>query len=62
MDQLMVRSPWKNIFENPEELTGSSADLMTLYDRCVNEGIVPELYQACGTEDFLYEMNKEVRK
>ncbi|MBE5973757.1 MAG: esterase family protein [Paenibacillaceae bacterium] len=54
--------PWKNIFENPEELTGSSADLMTLYDRCVNEGIVPELYQACGTEDFLYEMNKEVKK
>ena len=28
---------------------------------CVQAGCVPELYQACGTEDFLYSMNLAVR-
>lgn len=53
---------WNNIFENPDELAGSDADLFRLYDRCVENGQVPELYQACGTEDFLYRMNQDVRK
>ncbi|WP_124067311.1 alpha/beta hydrolase family protein [Clostridium sp. E02] len=53
--------PWNAVFQDPEKLAGSDADLMVLYDRCVKEGVVPDLYQACGTEDFLYEMNVKVR-
>ncbi|MEY8354487.1 alpha/beta hydrolase family protein [Lachnospiraceae bacterium 54-53] len=52
---------WDQIFENPEQLSGSRADLLALYDRCSAAGTVPELYFACGTEDFLYDMNREIK-
>lgn len=53
---------WEQIFENPERIPGSDADLFTLYDRCQAAGTIPELYYACGTEDFVYEMNLGVKK
>lgn len=54
--------PWTDIFKDPEKLEGSDADLFHLYDQCVEKGQVPQLYQACGTEDFLYQMNQSVRE
>lgn len=50
-----------DIFQNPDELKGSHADLFKLYDDCVASGTVPKLYQACGTEDFLYPLNQAVK-
>ncbi|WP_163538210.1 alpha/beta hydrolase family protein [Gracilibacillus sp. YIM 98692] len=52
---------WEDIFEKPEHLNGSKADLFYLYSRCKESSVIPELYQACGTEDFLYSMNLSVR-
>lgn len=52
---------WKDIFEDPAKLTGSQADLFKLYADCLLTGIIPDLYQSCGTEDFLYEMNRSVK-
>jgi putative tributyrin esterase len=52
---------WDNLFENPEKLSGSDRDLFELYRRCREKGTVPELYQACGTGDFLYGMNVKAR-
>ena len=58
-----IKSPfaWHDIFENPSQLKGSHADLFYLYSQCKESGIIPELYQACGTEDFLYAMNQSVQ-
>lgn len=53
---------WENIFEDPTKLEGSNADLFKLYDDCKKAQNVPKLYQACGTEDFLYQMNLLVKK
>lgn len=53
---------WDDIFGNPEELAGSDRDLFELYKRCKEKGIVPGLYQACGTEDFLYKANLHVKQ
>lgn len=51
--------PWNDIFEHPEALDGGDRDLFELYRRCQENGTAPSLYQACGTEDFLYKMNQE---
>lgn len=44
---------WEDIFADPKNLEGSDYDLFELYDRCVSVGKIPELYQTCGTKDFL---------
>lgn len=54
--------PWKAIFGDPQSLAGSDSDLFELYARRRREGSAPGLYQACGTEDFLYRMNLDARK
>lgn len=54
--------PWDAIFEQPQALAGSDRDLFELLSRCLKAGNAPKLYQACGTEDFLYKMNLEARK
>lgn len=58
-----IESPfsWEDSFADLDHLEGSQADLFKLYEDCVKKGIVPELYQACGKDDFLYEMNCKVR-
>ncbi len=53
--------PWNDIFENPDKLEGSHADLFALFQKCSAAGNAPKLYQTCGTEDFLYSMNCDVR-
>lgn len=53
---------WEAIFGTPDTLEGSSADLFRLYDNCAAAGQIPDLYQACGTKDFLYQMNLDVKK
>ena len=53
--------PWHDIFQNPEMLSGSDKDLFALYERCRRNNMVPSLYQACGTEDFLYDINRSVK-
>ena len=64
-DQRNIPSPsafhWEAIFEDPDALEGSRSDLFAQYRSCVRNGCVPALYQACGTEDFLYRMNLSVR-
>lgn len=52
---------WKAIFGEVDSLKGTDSDLFAQYEACVQAGCVPELYQACGTEDFLYSMNLAVR-
>lgn len=53
---------WENIFDNPEQLAGTEKDIFELYRRCRENGVIPELYQACGTKDFLYEMNLDAKR
>ena len=53
--------PWERIFPDPEHLEGSGYDLLSLCGNCREAGSAPALYQACGTEDFLYSMNLAVR-
>ncbi len=52
---------WHAMFANPEALEGSKSDLFAQYARCLEKGCVPALYQTCGTEDFLYQMNIAAR-
>jgi S-formylglutathione hydrolase FrmB len=52
---------WKAMFGDPDSLAGSGSDLFAQYEKCAAEGCVPELYQTCGTEDFLYPMNLKAR-
>lgn len=52
--------PWEDIFDKPEELSGSDADIFELLARCRESKCLPQLYQACGRGDFLYQMNCSV--
>lgn len=54
--------PWNNIFQDPSKLKDSSVDLMKLYLEDREKGIVPQLYHACGTKDFLIETNRKIHK
>lgn len=53
--------PWEDIFLNPDALEGTKSDLFALYKKCRDSNEVPKLYQACGTEDFLYSINQNMR-
>ena len=53
---------WKAMFGDPEALAGSSSDLFAQYRACAVKGCAPKLYQACGTEDFLYQINVSARE
>ena len=52
---------WGAMFGDPEKLEGSKADLFAQYQHCKEKNCVPSMYQACGTEDFLYQMNLKAR-
>ena len=43
------------------QVKGSDDDLFTLIPRVSKEGRLPKLFQCCGTEDFLYEINVRFR-
>ena len=53
---------WEDSFGDPKKLSGSKYDLFALYDQDVKGGCVPKLYQAVGTEDFLYQSNLHVKE
>ena len=53
---------WNAMFADPDALEGSGSDLFAQYQKCVEKNCVPALYQACGTEDFLYQMNLKARE
>ncbi len=52
---------WRALFGDPEALEGSGSDLFAQYRACAAAGVAPELYQSCGTEDFLHAMNLQAR-
>ena len=54
--------PWNCIFKDPTKLKGSNVDLMQLFIEDRKNGVLPELYHACGTSDFLIETNREVHQ
>ncbi|MCR5716522.1 MAG: esterase family protein [Lachnospiraceae bacterium] len=62
--QNTAESPFaiRDIFANPEHIEGSPQDLMHLVKENLNKGTLPKLYQACGTEDFLYRSNQKIHK
>lgn len=51
----------EDVFADPYHLEGTDSDLFALYDKAVAAGTVPQLYQACGTEDFLYGLNQSFK-
>lgn len=52
---------WQLMFDDPERLEGSASDLFAQYAACAARGCAPALFQTCGTEDFLYQMNLKAR-
>lgn len=52
----------KAISANPEALKETNADLLYQIKKLQEENkSIPKLYQACGTEDFVYDMNTHFR-
>ena len=47
---------YESIFGNLDEVAGSDKDPKYLIDNCDN---VPEIYMACGLDDFLFEKNAD---
>lgn len=54
---------WKALFEHPDAIEGSDADLFALAAKRKAEGRpLPKLFQCVGTEDFTYNINQNARK
>lgn len=54
---------WDAIFEDPDAIGGTDADLFALAAKRTAEGrVMPKLYQTVGTEDFHYERNQTARR
>ena len=51
----------KALFGDVENLTGTKDDLFYLAEKTVKSPLRPEIFLACGTEDFLYECNTRFR-
>lgn len=64
-DHDVEQDPWiaemKDIFGDLKQLPGSSNDLRYLAQQVTKAVHKPRLYQACGTEDFLYQDNLTFR-
>lgn len=49
----------EHIFGNTDNLENTEADLFALIKKHKSNGtVLPDLFMTCGTEDFLYDMNK----
>ena len=60
-----IESPfhWKDSFgDAADHLAGSDRDLFTLLRKDREKGLLPELYQSCGDQDFLYTINQDVHR
>ena len=44
------------------QVAGSDRDIITLFEKDKAQGLLPRLYQSCGTEDFLFQMNQNVNQ
>ena len=54
---------WEAIFDDPDAIEGTDADLFALAAKRLAEGrTMPKLYQTIGTEDFHYERNQTARR
>ncbi len=54
---------WEDSFGDvANSLHGSDRDLFALYKKDKENGLVPDLYQSCGTEDFLFTLNQDVHR
>lgn len=45
-------------FGDLTKIAGSDRDIFTLYEQASARGCLPRMYQACGTADYLFEMNR----
>lgn len=52
----------ERMFGSVAEVQGSDDDLLALAGKVAAAGNQPQLYQCCGTEDFLYEGNRNFLK
>lgn len=48
----------EDCFGNAASIAGSKSDIFALYEKAAAKGVLPRLYQACGTADYLYGMNR----
>lgn len=44
------------------KIAGSHRDIIALFEKAKAAGTLPRLYQSCGTEDFLFQMNQRVNE
>ena len=52
--------PWTDLFgDTTEHLEGSDRDLFALFEKDKAAGLIPQLYQSCGEEDFLFKLNRK---
>lgn len=53
---------YKRIFGSQQEMSGSDDDLVAVFERQVEKGVqLPKIMLICGTEDFLYKQNTDMR-
>lgn len=51
-----------DIWGDTSKVKGSKSDLLYICEKLYSENIeIPKLFQACGTDDFLYDINVSVR-
>ncbi|WP_123041770.1 alpha/beta hydrolase [Cohnella candidum] len=61
-DDFFPDAEYRRIFGGREELQGSDDDLFTVAEKLAASGDAkPRLFQSCGTEDFLFDMNERFR-
>ena len=52
---------WKGIFGDLDKMENSPHDLYFLAQNCQKAGVLPRLFQCCGTEDELMVLNTGIR-
>ncbi|CEN27897.1 alpha/beta hydrolase [Lactococcus piscium] len=60
-DMIADYAYYRRIFGDLKQLKGSDKDPIYCVDQAISSGLVPEVYQAVGTEDFLLEENHNMR-
>jgi len=60
-DEKLWAAEMQNVFGDLDKVRGSKHDLFTLAEKVAKGSVKLRLYQACGTEDFLYADNIRFR-
>lgn len=50
---------YRHTFGDPGKLSGSDKDPKHLANECLKNSLMPDIFLACGTEDFLYAQNTD---